>query len=76
MDKLVALASFISNPEAEVVKSYLESQGIACTIDDSLSNQLLGGYIDIGGARMSVMEKDLPQARQVLEEGGFGKYLL
>ncbi|MEG1587656.1 MAG: DUF2007 domain-containing protein [Bacteroidales bacterium] len=76
MDKLVKLASFRQNAEAELVKGYLESMGIECVLNDSISNQLFGGYIDMGGVELSVMEDDLPQAKKAMEEGGFEEYLI
>lgn len=76
MDKLVTLAVFTENSEAGLVKSFLESRGIDCVLTDSLSNQLFGGYIDMGGTQLSVMDQDLPRAQKAMEEGGFEKYLV
>lgn len=76
MDTLVDIARFRENAEAELVRGYLESVGIYAVVNDSLSNQLLGGYIDMCGAVLSVMKKELPQARKAMEEGGFAKYLM
>lgn len=76
MDKLVTLAQFHQNAEAELVKSYLESKGVECVLNDSLSNQLFGGYIDMSGIQMEVLSDQLPHARKAMEEGGFSEYLV
>ncbi|MEG1723517.1 MAG: DUF2007 domain-containing protein [Bacteroidales bacterium] len=76
MEKLVTLAQFHENAEAGLVKSYLESRGIECVINDSISNQLFGGYIDMSGIQLDVLEKELPHARKAMEEGGFEEYLV
>lgn len=75
-DRLVTLAQFHENSEAGLVKSYLESRGIECVVNDSISNQLFGGYIDMSGIQMEVFESQLPQARKAMEEGGFEQYLV
>ena len=31
----------------------------------------MAGYIDIGGARLEILEKDLPRALEIMEEGGY-----
>lgn len=76
LEKLVTVAQFRQNAEAELVKSYLESRGIECVLNDSISNQLFGGYIDLGGIQMEVLSDQLPQAREAMEEGGFSEYLV
>lgn len=76
MDKLVELARFRQNAEAELVKGFLESRGIHCVLNDSLSNQLFGGYVDMCGVRMDVRKEDLARALELMKEGGFEEYVI
>lgn len=76
MDRLVELARFRQNSEAELVRSYLESEGIKCVLNDSLSNQLFGGYIDLSGVKLEVMQDQLPKALELMKEGGFDEYVI
>jgi hypothetical protein len=75
-DKLVTLATFRENAEAELVKTYLASVDIDCMLNDTLSNQLLGGYVDLGGIQMLVFEDQLAAAREAMKAGGFEQYLV
>ena len=75
-DRLTAIASFRQNAEAELVRTFMASRGIDCVLNDTLSNQLLGGYVDMGGIQMLVLESRADEARAVMREGGFEEYLL
>ncbi|MEG1616654.1 MAG: DUF2007 domain-containing protein [Bacteroidales bacterium] len=76
MESIVQLARFRQNTEAELVRTYLESNGITCFLTDSLSNQMFGGFIDMEGVRLDVRRKDLPRALELMKEGGFDEYVV
>ena len=75
MDKLILLASVDSNPEAGLIKSYLESNNINCFLFDSYSNQMFGSFIDMVGVQIQVSEDQYQEARELMKSGGFEKYL-
>ncbi|MDO5571601.1 MAG: DUF2007 domain-containing protein [Bacteroidales bacterium] len=76
MDKLVVLAEVNDNAEAGLIKSYLEDDGIECVVNDSISNQMFGSFIDMSGVKILVMEDAFEKAVEVMKKGGFEKYLL
>lgn len=71
MDKMVEIARFPYPAEAQTLRSLLESEGVICYLKDELSTQILGGYADIGGVKVEIMEKDLPRALEIMEKGGY-----
>ena len=75
MDSLVLLATVPQNPEAILVKSFLESKGIHSVISGELSNQLFGYVINSGGVSISVKKKDLSEAIEFMLQGGFKDFL-
>lgn len=71
MDKIVEIARFTYPADAQILRSLLESEGIECYLKDELSNQILGSYVDIGGVKVEILEKDIPHALEVMKAGGF-----
>lgn len=71
MDKIVEIARFTYPADAQILRSLLESEGIECYLKDELSNQILGSYVDIGGVKVEILEKDVPRALEIMEAGGF-----
>lgn len=72
MDNFVTLASFTYPSEMVVVRSKLESEGIACYVKDELTVQVYNFYSNaIGGIRLEVRQSDYEEARRILIEIGF-----
>ncbi len=72
MDTLVTLMSFAEPTEMAVPKSFLESEGIECFIQDELISQIYPWASSaLGGIKLQVRESDLPQAVEIMKRGGF-----
>lgn len=70
-DKMVEIARFQYPAEAQTLIALLRSEDIECYLRNEYSSQLMAGYIDIGGARVEVLESDVPRALEVMEAGGY-----
>lgn len=69
--ELVTIATFNLPTQVALLRSRLESEGIECFLDNELTIQtdpLLSPAL--GGVRLNVMEKDVEQARLILEDFG------
>lgn len=71
MEKMVEIARFTYVKDARLLVSVLQSEEIDCYIRDEYINQILGGVVDVGGARVEVLESDVPRAMEIMEENGF-----
>ena len=70
-DKMVEIARFQYPAEAQTLIALLRSEDIECYLRNEYSSQLMAGYIDVGGARVEVLESDVPRALEVMETGGY-----
>ena len=70
MEKIVEIANFQQADRAEVLASLLRSEGIDCYVRNEASARAFGGMVDIG-ARVEVLESDVPRALKIIEIGGF-----
>lgn len=70
-DKMVEIARFQYPAEALTLMALLQSEGIECYLRNELSSQLMAGYIDVGGARVEILESDVARALEVMEAGGY-----
>jgi hypothetical protein len=68
---LVTVKTFSQIPDAGLVQSYLESEGIRTFLENDIITGLYGGASIFGGIKLQVMEEDLELALHKLEEGGF-----
>ena len=50
---------------------YLHLQKNKCYLRNELSSQIMAGYVDVGGARVEILESDVPRAMKIMEEGGY-----
>ena len=66
---MVEIARFTYPAEAQTLMSLLRAEGIECYLRNEISSQVMAGYVDIGGARLEILEKDLPRALEIMEEG-------
>ncbi len=74
MDRMVEIARFTYPSEAGPLMALLESEGIECYLRNELTAQIMAGYADVGGARVEILEKDLPRALEIMKEGGYERY--
>ena len=67
--KLVSLCRTYDNTEAELIRSFLESENIPCYINTNDASGVLP-YLALtqGGSEVYVREEDLKAARALLEE--------
>ena len=70
MEKIVEIANFRQTDRAEVLASLLRSEGIDCYVRNEASARTFGGFVDIG-ARVEILESDMPRALEIIEVGGF-----
>ena len=52
----------------------LRAEGIECYLRNELTSQIMAGYVDVGGARIEVLEKDVPRALEILKAGGYARF--
>ena len=71
MDKIVEIARFTYPADAQPLMALLRSEGIECYLRNELSSQIMAGYVDVGGARVEILECDVPRAMKIMEEGGY-----
>lgn len=71
IDKMVEIARFQYPSEAATLMALLQSEGIECYLRNEYSSQLMAGYVDVGGARLEILESDVPRAMEVMEAGGY-----
>lgn len=72
MENLITLISFSNSTDFELVKSYLESEGIECFGKDEITNRTYFSNVN-GGAKLQVKEEQLDKAIQILTEKGYIK---
>ena len=70
MEKIVEIANFRQAERAEVLASLLRSEGIDCYVRNDVSSRVFGGLVDIG-ARVELLESDMPRAVELMKIGGF-----
>jgi hypothetical protein len=70
-DKMVEIARFLYPAEAQTLISLLKSEGIACYLRNEYSSQVMAGYVDVGGARVELLESDVARALEVMKAGGY-----
>lgn len=70
MEKIVEIANFQQPEKAELLAGLLQAGGIECYIRNEVSSRLLRGYLDVG-ARVEVMEDDVPLALELMQKAGY-----
>lgn len=71
-NQLITVKVFNFAHELGLVRSFLESEGIACFAQDELTLQVYPLATNaIGGIKLQVMEKDAEQAVDLLKKGGY-----
>lgn len=65
------VSTYMENTQAQVAKSYLESQGITCHLLEDHASSLMPYAVPImGGIHLQVMKSDIADARKVLNSLG------
>ncbi|MDH6535643.1 DUF2007 domain-containing protein [Parabacteroides sp. 52] len=70
-EKMVEVARFTYASDAQVLASLLKSEGIDCYIRNELITQVLAGIIDLGGARVELLESEVSRALEIMQENGY-----
>jgi hypothetical protein len=70
-DKMVEIARFQYPEEAQALVALLKSEDIDCYIRNELSTQVMGGYVDMGGVRVELLESEAPHALEVMAANGY-----
>lgn len=70
-EKMVEIARFQYPAEARTLVALLQSEGIDCYVRNEYSSQIMSGYVDIGGARVELLESEVPRALEVMKTGGY-----
>jgi len=70
-DKMVEIARFTYPAEAQTLVALLKSEGIDCYIRNEISSQIMAGYVDIGGARVELLESEVPRALEIMKDNGY-----
>jgi len=70
-DKMVELKRFTQISDAEMLANLLKSEGIDCYVRDLFINQIYGGGVDFGGIKVELLEKDLPRAKEIMNDFGY-----
>jgi hypothetical protein len=66
--KLVELTRVMGPVEAEVIKNFLESQGIVCILQGQMVHAIYPVLVDgLAETKIMVSEKDYPTAKELLE---------
>lgn len=71
MDKMVEIARFQYPAEAQALMALLRSEGIDCYLRNEYSSQVMAGYVDVGGARVEILESEVQHALEVMKDGGY-----
>lgn len=56
-----------------IAKTYLEANGISCTLKDEYTSQVYSYTYAVGGIKLQVQEEDAQRAIELLIEGGFAQ---
>jgi hypothetical protein len=70
-DKMVEIAEFQHPVEAQTLIALLKSEEIDCYLRNEYSSQIMGGYVDLGGARVETLESNVARALEVMRAGGY-----
>lgn len=68
---MVEIARFQYPEEAQTLVALLQAEGIDCYIRNEYSSRVMAGYVDIGGARVELLESSVPKALQLMKENGY-----
>ncbi|MDR3308395.1 MAG: DUF2007 domain-containing protein [Tannerella sp.] len=69
-DRMIEVARFAQATEAEMLMNLLKSEGVDCYVRDGLSSNVIYGSAlgNIVEAKVELLEKDVPQALDIMRE--------
>lgn len=70
-EKMVEIARYTFPADAQTLVALLKSEGIDCYIRNELSTQMYAGYIDVGCARVELLESEVEHALEVMKDNGY-----
>lgn len=72
MENLVTVKTVTYPHEVGLIRSFLESEGILCSVQDELTIQVYPLAANaFGGVKIQVLERDVENAINVLKKGGY-----
>ncbi|MDH6305363.1 putative membrane protein [Parabacteroides sp. PF5-5] len=71
MDKMVEIARFQYPSQAQTLVALLKSEGIDCYVRNEVSSQVMAGYVDVGGARVELLESEVSRAIEIMKANGY-----
>ncbi len=71
MEKMVEIARFAFPADAQTLVALLKSEGIDCYIRNELTTQMYAGYLDVGCARVELLEGDVARAMEIMQDNGY-----
>ncbi|MDL2231556.1 DUF2007 domain-containing protein [Porphyromonadaceae bacterium OttesenSCG-928-L07] len=73
-ERLITILTLPNACEIAIIRGRLESEGIACYVQDELAIQVIPYYANaIGGVRLQIKGSDLSHAVEILRETGYIK---
>ena len=71
-EEFLVLKTFTYPLEVAVIRGRLESEGIACVVQDEFTLQANPFYSNaIGGVKLKIRRSDLQEAIEILKEAGY-----
>ena len=70
-DKIIEIARFTHAAEAEMLADLLRSEGIECYVRDGISSGVMLGSVDIGGAKVDLLQKDALRALEIMKDHNY-----
>jgi hypothetical protein len=70
-DKMVEIARFQQTSDAEMLANLLRSEGIDCYVRDGISSRVMFEYVDSGGVKVELLQKDILQAFEIMKDHGY-----
>lgn len=71
VQRFVEVARFNYPADAQILMSILRSEHIECYLRNEISSQVMGGMVDIGGARVEIAEEDVQRALDIMQASGY-----
>ncbi|MDR2680758.1 MAG: DUF2007 domain-containing protein, partial [Tannerella sp.] len=62
---------FQQTSDAEMLANLLQSEGIECYVRDGISSRVMFGYVDSGGVKVELLQKDILQASEIMKAHGY-----
>jgi hypothetical protein len=70
-EKMVEIARFPHPTEAQTLMALLKSEDIDCYLRNEHTVLLMGAFVDVGGARVEILESNVDHALEVMQANGY-----